>query len=377
MGLKKYKIGAFVEPFSKSCEIPNLTVNEVSGINRDKEFFEPSKQVGANTSKYKVVPPNYFACNLMHVGRDVVLPIALNHSGKDKIVSPAYTVFRITDENIILKEYFFILLNSKERDRYFWFHTDSSIRDGMEWNVFCDVEIEIPDIPTQKKYVDIYRGMQENLDAMTRGIAQMHKTCDVYMDHLLKSVPSKAITEFIAQIDERNEDLQYNLDDVRGITTQKEFIPTKANMSGVSLHNYKIVRPTVFAYVSDTSRRGDKISLAYNDTKNSYIVSSITTTFEIKEDSKNDLLPDYLFMFLRRPEFDRYSRYNSWGSARETITWEDFGRLKIPIPSIKIQKSIVSIFHSFYDRKKLAERLYEMQKSVCPILIRGAIEEGG
>ena len=84
MGLKKYKIGAFVEPFSKSCEIPNLTVNEVSGINRDKEFFEPSKQVGANTSKYKVVPPNYFACNLMHVGRDVVLPIALNHSGKDK-----------------------------------------------------------------------------------------------------------------------------------------------------------------------------------------------------------------------------------------------------------------------------------------------------
>ena len=141
MGLNKVKIGTFVELYSEACGIPNLTVNDVSGVNREKEFFEPSKQVGVDTSKYKVVPPNYFACNLMHVGRDVVLPIALNHSGKNKIVSPAYTVFRITDETIILKEYFFILLNSEERDRYFWFHTDSSIRDGMEWNVFCDVEI--------------------------------------------------------------------------------------------------------------------------------------------------------------------------------------------------------------------------------------------
>ena len=132
MGLNKVKIGTFVELYSEACGIPNLTVNDVSGVNRDKEFFEPSKQVGADTSKYKVVPPNYFACNLMHVGRDVVLPIALNHSGKNKIVSPAYTVFSITDETILLKEYFFILLKSEERDRYFWFHTDSSIRDGME-----------------------------------------------------------------------------------------------------------------------------------------------------------------------------------------------------------------------------------------------------
>ena len=104
MGLNKVKIGTFVELYSEACGISNLTVNDVSGVNRNKEFFEPSKQVGADTSKYKVVPPNYFACNLMHVGRDVVLPIALNHSGKNKIVSPAYTVFRITDESIILKE---------------------------------------------------------------------------------------------------------------------------------------------------------------------------------------------------------------------------------------------------------------------------------
>ena len=197
------------------------------------------------------------------------------------------------------------------------------------------------------------------------------------MEHLIKTVPMKAISSFIELVDERNEDLRYSLEDVRGITTQKEFIPTKANMNGVSLHNYKVVKPTVFAYVADTSRRGDKISLAFNDTADSYIVSSITTTFEIKEEAKNDLLPDYLFMFLRRPEFDRYARYNSWGSARETITWEDLGRLEIPVPSIEVQKSVVNIFHSCNRRKQLAAQLYEMQQHVCPILVRGSIEEGG
>ena len=71
MKLNKQRIGDFIEVYNKRCEISNLTVNDVSGINRDKEFFEPSRQVGANTSKYKIVPPGYFACNLMHVGREI------------------------------------------------------------------------------------------------------------------------------------------------------------------------------------------------------------------------------------------------------------------------------------------------------------------
>ncbi len=374
MGLNKVRIGTFVELYSEACGIPNLTVNDVSGVNRDKEFFEPSKQVGADTSKYKVVPPNYFACNLMHVGRDVVLPIALNHSGKNKIVSPAYTVFRITDETIILKEYFFILLNSEERDRYFWFHTDSSIRDGMEWNVFCDVEIEIPDIPTQKKYVDIYRGMQENLDAMTRGIEQMQLTCDSYMKWLINTTEKRAIADFIEPTDTRNEDLEFGIDDVRGISIEKKFIDTKANMQGVSLRPYKIIRPNDFCYVTVTSRNGDKVSIALNDSTETYIVSSSYVSFRIKSD---EIIPEYMFMFMRGADFDRYARFNSWGSAREVFALEDLGRFSIPVPSVDIQKDIVSIFNSYNTRRQIVERLSTMQKGICPILVRGSIEEGG
>lgn len=377
MALSKVKIGSFVEPYNEACGIAKLTPYDVSGINRDKEFFEPSKQVGADTSKYKVVPPDHFACNLMHVGRDVVLPIALNHSGKKKYVSPAYTVFRIKDETIILKEYFFLLLNSKEQDRYFWFHTDSSVRDGMEWAVFCDLEIEIPDISIQKKYVDIHHNMQENLYVQKQGVIRMQRTCEAYLEKLTKTTQLKAIGTYIEQTDERNSSLTLGLESVRGITTQKEFIPTKANMSGVSLDNYKIVHPGYFAYVADTSRRGDKISLAYNGGVEDYLVSSITTTFQVKKDKRKELLSDYLFMFLRRTEFDRYARYNSWGSARETITWEDLGRLRIPIPPMGIQQDIVSIFHVINERNRLTERLVSVQKNICPILVRGAIEEGG
>ena len=157
--MKTYKLGDLIEPFYQACGIPNLKLEDVSGINRDKEFFEPAKQVGEDTSDYQIVPKGYFACNLMHVGRDVVLPISCNHSEKEKIVSPAYTVFYIKDENVILTEYFFMMLKSDEKDRFFWFHTDSSVRDGMSWEDFINLEIELPSIEIQKKYVAVYKAI--------------------------------------------------------------------------------------------------------------------------------------------------------------------------------------------------------------------------
>ena len=104
MKLTKHKLGEFVELYNEKCGIPDLTIWDISGVNSDKEFFEPSKQAGENTSSYKNVPPNYFACNLMHVGRDKVLPIALNHTNKTKVVSPAYTVFRIKEGMALIRE---------------------------------------------------------------------------------------------------------------------------------------------------------------------------------------------------------------------------------------------------------------------------------
>ena len=128
--------------------------------------------------------------------------------------------------------------------------------------------------------------------------------------------------DLISLCDERNSDNRYTLSDVKGISIKKEFIETKADMAGVSLSPYILVRPDSFAYVTVTSRNGEKITLAHNISEDTYVVSSSYIVFKV--DRPDIILSDYLFMFFNRPEFDRYSRFNSWGSARETFSWEDF-----------------------------------------------------
>lgn len=373
MGLKKYKIGEFVEPYSQRCGISDLIPEQVSGINIDKEFFEPAKQVGEDTSNYKIVPPDYFACNLMHVGRDYALPVAINHSDKDKYVSPAYTIFKLKDENLVLKEYFFILLKSSEKDRYFAFHTDSSIRQGLPWDDFCDIDITLPSIEQQRKYVDVYLALQNNLASYQSKVEELKLVCDGYLDKLKSENEKLKIGEFIEQYDKRNSDNRLKLNSVKGISTEKSFIDTKADMNGVSLTSYKIVEANTFVYVPDTSRRGDKMAIALNRGEEPLLVSSIYTTFKSKDTSK--LLPEYLFMFFNRPEFDRYARFNSWGSAREVFTMDDMNDVAIPIPDISVQREIVNIHKCYIERQRIAEALKEQLKNICPVLIRGSLTE--
>ena len=373
MPLTKYKLGNLIEPYNEKCENPNLTVWDVSGINSDKEFFEPARQVGSDTSNYKIVPPNYFACNLMHVGRDEVLPIAMNHTTKSKIVSPAYAIFKINEDAPVIRDYFFILLKSAEKDRYFWFHTDSSVRDGMSWDDFCDMELDLPSVEIQKKYVDIYNAMLENQKSYERGLDDLKLVCDAYIEELRKELPHKKLGNYIALCDEKNDDLVYGLDAVRGISIEKRFIYTKANMEGVSLKPYAVVKPDEFAYVTVTSRNGEKISLARNNSDETYICSSSYIVFKV--DDTNTLLPAYLSMLFERSEFNRYSRFNSWGSARETFDWEEMKNVLIPIPNIEIQQDIVNIFEAYNTRRDINEKLKAQIKDICPILIKGSIEE--
>ncbi|MBQ9406297.1 MAG: restriction endonuclease subunit S [Desulfovibrio sp.] len=371
MGLRRYKLGDIIELYNQECDIPNLSMWDVSGVNADKEFFEPSKQVGNDTSKYKLVPINYFACNLMHVGRDCVLPIALNYSDRKKIVSPAYTIFKIKENIGLLIEYFFMMLKSEEQDRYFWFHADSSIRDGMTLEDFCDLEIKLPSIHIQKKYVDIYKAMVANQQAYERGLDDLKLVCDGFIDNLRKKSQCETIAKYLIESDIRNE-YCLTVKHVKGLATSKELITTKADMNCVNLDNYKTVLPGQIVYVQDTSRRGNKISLGFNNSSEKYLVSSISTVFSTNHEY---LLPEYLMLYFTRPEFDRYARFHSWGSARETFDWDAMCDVKIPIPDIQVQKAIAEIYAVYIKRKKINEQLKAKIKEICPILIKGSLEE--
>ncbi len=373
MGLNKYKLGSLIIPYSKKCGIPNLTAYQVSGVNKDKEFFEPSHQVGEDTSKYQVVPPRHFACNLMHVGRDRVLPIAYNHSKNDKYVSPAYTVFSLKEGGGVLDDYFFIMLKCEEQDRFFWFHADASVRDGMSWSDFCDVQISVPDLPTQQKYVDIYKAMVANQQSYERGLEDLKLVCDGYIEDLRRKMPCEAIGKYLEPVELKNDDLTFGIDSVRGISIEKKFIETKADMKDVNLRPYLLIPPNNFAYVTVTSRNGEKISIALNDSDTTYICSSSYIVFRSKDIEK--LLPQYLMLYFSRSEFNRYARFNSWGSARETFDWSEMCDIQIPIPDIKVQKAIAEIFAVYTTRKQINEQLKAQIKNICPILIRGSLEE--
>lgn len=168
--------------------------------------------------------------------------------------------------------------------------------------------------------------------------------------------------DYINQVNLKNRKDEYTIDCVRGISTQKKFIDTKADMTGVSLKNYKIVKPFQFAYVPDTSRRGDKISLAFNDTDKTFLVSSISIVFEVDATIIN---PYYLFMYFNRPEFDRYTRFNSWGSAREPFDWDSMCDIEMDLPNLDIQNKYVNIYVSMKENQSSYENGLEDFKLIC------------
>jgi type I restriction enzyme S subunit len=156
------------------------------------------------------------------------------------------------------------------------------------------------------------------------------------------------------------------------VSIEKVFIPAHADLTGVDIGNYLICKNGEFAYNTVTTKNGDKLSIAYNKDSDC-LVSPIYTVFKV-DDSK--ILPEYLMLWFIRKELDRYARYNSWGSARETFTFDEMQLVEIPIPDIKIQKSIVEVYKSYIARKEINEKLKAQIKDICPILIKGSLEEG-
>jgi type I restriction enzyme S subunit len=370
MGLTKYKLGELIS----ACDERNsFGIKEFYGLNINKEFMPTvANTEGLDESKYKVVRKQRFVFSGMQTGRDVCIRISMYNGDNPMIVSAAYTTFEILRKDIVLPEYFFMLFLSKEKDRFGAFCSDGSIRSNLDWERFCDFELTLPSIEQQRKFVDVYLALQNNLAAYQSKVEELKLVCDGYMDQLKKKCGKVKVGDYVELCDERNSDNHYTLNDLRGISIQKKFIDTKADMQGVSLSPYIIVKPDYFAFVPVTSRNGEKITLAINDTDDTYIVSSAYTVFRVKD--KQKLLPDYLFMFFDRPEFDRYSRFNSWGSAREVFTMDDMNDVRIPIPDISVQKEIVNIHKCYIERQRIAAQLKEQLNNLCPILIKGSLE---
>ncbi len=364
MGLSKCKLGDLIQQRREKYD--GLEKLPAYGVSRDG--FIPPKQDGADTSIYNVYYKYDFVFN---PARMELNSIALNLYFDKAMCSSLYEIFFVTRTDLLLPEYLNMFVKRDEFARKCWFEAIGSARNYFRIANLSEFEIDLPPLPIQQKYVAVYNAMLANQQSYERGLEDLKLTCDAYIEELRRKNTCVAIGKYLIPSDERNT-LNLSADSVRGLSVSKDMIETKADMNGVSVTNYKIVPPRHIAYVSDTSRRGDKMSLGFNRTSETFLVSSISTVF--KTDTQY-LLPEFLMLYICRDEFDRYARFHSWGSARETFDWDEMCDVKIPIPSIEIQQDIVNIYEAYLTRKEINETLKTQIKNLCPILIKGSIEE--
>ena len=182
----------------------------------------------------------------------------------------------------------------------------------------------------------------------------------------------KRLGDYIQEIDVRNRDLSVTT--LLGVSISKEFIPSIANTIGTDMSTYKIIKNRQFVYIADTSRRGDKIAIALLEKHDIAIISQAYTVFEIRDTNK--LLPEYLMMWFRRPEFDRYARFHSHGSAREIFDWDEMCDVSLPIPPIERQREIVAEYETLSKRIRLNEQMISKLEETAQTLYRKMFVDG-
>ena len=167
----------------------------------------------------------------------------------------------------------------------------------------------------------------------------------------------------------KNTDLVYGIDDVRGVNNLKQLMTTKADLNGRDLSKFQIVNPGEFVFNHRTSRNGSKFSIAYNDGDKPIICTEDYVVFKIRDDCKKILNARWLYMFFNRPEFDRFVITNSWGSSTEFYNWEDIQAIGLELPPLLIQRKYANVYNAMLENQKSYESGLDDLKLVCDAYI--------
>jgi type I restriction enzyme S subunit len=374
MALTKYKLGKLLQLLDNRNVDLLYGSDDVRGVNNLKELMPTKADIsGRDLRKFQIVNPGEFVFNHRTSRNGSKFSIAYNDTEKPVICTEDYVVFRVTEEAqrcILSARWLYIFFKRAEFDRYVITNSWGSSTEFFNWDDVCDIEIEFPPLDIQQKYVDVYQSMLANQQSYEHGLEDLKLVCDAYIEELRRKIPSEKIGKYLNEKNERN--AEKSLKSVMGLSTKKEFREAQSRVNRNNLSSYKIVKPKEFAFVPTTDT-WKVLAFGLNNFGKEIVVSPIYEVFKL-DDKK--LIPEYLAMWLSRKEFDRYARFHSWGSARENFSFEDMCDVEIPIPDIKIQKAISDIYAVYIERKHINERLKERIKNICPILIKGSLDEG-
>ncbi len=367
MALIKYKLGLLIELVLDTNSELLFTADDVRGMTITKEIIPTKANVlETDLSKFLIVNPNEFIYNPRTHGKKI--GFGYNNTCKPFIISWNNIAFRIKPEmkDIISPDYLFLHFKRDEWDREACFCSWGSSTEVFSWDTLCDMEIELPPLPIQQKYVDIYKAMVENQQTYERGLDDLKLVCDAYIEDLRRKMPCEPIGQYIHKISDKNENLQVT--NVKGVESSGKFIETRATTEGLDFSNYKIVSNNQIAYNPSRINLG---SIALCEEK--CIVSPMYEVFEVIDENK--MLPKYLMLWLQRNEFLRSTKFYAMGSVRDTFDLNLMKEVCLPIPKLDIQQDIVNIYNAYNERKEINEKLKAQIKEICPILIKGSIEE--
>ncbi|MCB5158930.1 restriction endonuclease subunit S [Streptococcus mutans] len=361
------KLGMYLETYDERNQ-DRLDATHVVGISTNKEFIETKAKLdGVNLTSYKVVPPQYFAYVADTSRRGEKISLSYNASDEEYLVSSISTVFKVTDNEALSSEFLFMYFNRPEFDRFSRYNSWGSARETFSWEDMCDIEIDLPPLAIQEKYVAVYQAMLVNQKAYENGLEDLKLVCDAELDIFKQTCHLEQVGNLFSEVDKRNSNNQ--LSEVLGININKEFMPSKATSE--KLDRYKVIEKNQFAYSAMQTGRDETIRIALYSKDEPALVSPAYSILE----TNDRVLPEYVMMWFSRKEADRYGWFLSDSSIRANLDLTRFYEIEIPLPDIPIQQSIVDIYNAYITRKDINERLKQQIKDLCPILITGAIKE--
>lgn len=372
MELTKCILGTFLELCSNKNTDLSFGIDDVRGVNNQKQMMSTKADLnGRDLSKFQIVYPGDFVFNHRTSRNGSKFSIAYNDGKNPIICTEDYVVFRVREDCkcILNSRWLYMFFNRPEFDRFVITNSWGSSTEFYNWEDIQAIELTLPDIEIQQKYVDVYNAMLSNQQSYERGLEDLKLVCDAYIEDLRRQIPCEAIGPYINSVSESNSAYAYT--HVQGVESSGSFMDTRANMQGVDIGKYTVVRKGNIAYNPSRINIG---SIAIYNSDKPCVVSPMYSVFKVIDEDK--VLPEYLMLWFGRTEFQRHTWYYAAGSVRDTFDFNLMQEVEVPIPSIETQKDVVNILTAYNTRKEINEKLKAQIKDICPILIKGSIEEG-
>lgn len=363
------RLGELIEPLDRRNNDRKFDISYVRGISNSKEIMQTKADVDENViSKFYIINPGEFIYNPRTTRMGEKVGLGFNNTNTPLLFSFNNLAFRIKESanNSVLPEYLYINFTRNNFDRFARINSWGSATEIFSYDDLFSFQIPLPSIETQKELVAVYNGLKELAEENEKLLEPIDKSCEAFIIDCISKYPKEKFGQYIVECREKNTEGNYSK--VMGLSTQKQFREPNSRVNKDELHGYKICEHNSFAYVPTTDTW--KVFACALNKGETFVVSPIYCVFKLKDEKT--FLPDFLSIYFKRKEFDRYVRFNSWGSARENFNFDDLCNVQIPVPPLEIQQKIVDLYNCYEECKRISTVAREKIKNLCPALVQKA-----